>query len=150
MTIDQLLSEVWDAFGALPRPEMFIRGTCFCEECREHEAEMQSFDRINLPLEKLDNPGWDPFSFASSEAFFYFMPGCVKLALDHAYDYVEQFLFHLTQPERLVRLTPYQAQVLVHVLDYLILNESKALDENLAVEDIYGLKEKLLENRLFF
>jgi len=39
MTRSDILAEVWQVFDQSPRPTMFIRGTCSCEECMEHEAE---------------------------------------------------------------------------------------------------------------
>jgi len=143
MTRYQIISEVQKAFGHFRRPDMFIRGTCSCEECMEHEGEMQTFNPDDLPLDQLNNPGWDPICFASNEAFGYFMPGLVKLVLDHTDDYVQQFIFHSEQPDRLAVLTPEQAQALSHVLDFLVLHESEALDNNLAVDDVYRAREKL-------
>ena len=143
MTRYQIISEVKKVFGHFRRPDMFIRGTCRCDECMEHEADMQTFNPDDLPLDRLNNPGWDPICFASDEAFGYFMPGLAKLVLDHANDYIQQFIFHTEQPERLVVLTPEQAQALCHVLDFLVLHESEALDNNLAVDDVYRTREKL-------
>ena len=143
MTREQILSEVQEAFGQPRRPDMFIRGTCGCEECLEHEAEMQTFNPDNLPLDKLDNPGWDPICFASNEAFAYFAPGLVKLVLDHPDDYIQQFIFHAQQPERLAAFTPGQARALVHVLDFLVLHEAKALENNLVVDELNRTRGKL-------
>ncbi len=143
MTREQIMSEVQEAFGHLQRPDMFIRGTCGCGECLEHEAEMQTFTPDNLPLDKLDNPGWDPICFASNEAFAYFMPGLVKLVLDHADDYIQQFIFHAEQPERLAALTPGQARALIYVLDFLVLHESRALENNLVVDELNRTRDKL-------
>ena len=122
---------------------MFIRETCSCEECLEHEAEMQAFDPDNLPLEKLDNPGWDPICFASNAAFAYLMPGLVRLVLDHADDYVQQFLFHVDQAERLDALSPAQALALARVLDYLALQEGEAVDNNLVADELIRAREGL-------
>jgi hypothetical protein len=143
MTREQIISEVKEAFGQLRRPNMFIRGTCMCEECLEHEAEMQTFTPDSLPLDKLNNPGWDPICFASNEAFAYFMPGLVKLVLEHTNDYVQQFIFHAEQPDRLAAYTPEQAQAIAHVLDFLVIHEAKALDDNLIVDELYRTREKL-------
>jgi len=143
MTREQILSEVQEAFGHPRRPDMFIRGTCGCEECLEHEAEMQTFTPDNLPLDKLDNPGWDPICFASNEAFTYFMPGLVRLVLDHADEYIQQFIFHAEQPERLAAFTPAQARALIHVLDFLLVHESKARGNNLVFDELKRTRDKL-------
>lgn len=109
----------------------------------EHEAEMQSLAADGLPLEKLNNPGWDPLCFASNEALAYFMPGLARLVLEHADEYVQQFLFHVAQPERCEAYTPGQAVALLHLLDYLVLQEAGALDHNLAVDALMMTREKL-------
>jgi len=104
---------------------------------------MQTFTPDNLPLDKLDKPGWDPIFFASNEALAYFMPGLVKLVLDHADDYIDQFIFHVHQPERLAEFTPGQARALMRVLDFLVLNESKALENNLVVDELNRTRKQL-------
>lgn len=117
--LDEVLAEVQEAYADLPRPEMFIRGTCKCSECLEHEQEMQSFSPQDLPFEKLNNPGWDPICFASDEAFAYLVPGLVKLALNPANEYVSQFVFHLNCSGRIDIFTKRQTKALIRVLDYL-------------------------------
>ena len=104
---------------------------------------MQGFDPINLPLEQLNNPGWDPICFASNEAFAYFMPGLVKLLLNHTDEYIQQFIFHVEQSDRLAVLTSEQARALMHVLDFLVIHRVKALEENLVVDDLYRAREYL-------
>jgi len=143
MTRDQITSEVEEAFGHVPRPNMFIRGTCTCPECLEHEATMQTFTPDDLPLDKLNNAGWDPICFASDEAFAFFMPGLVKLVLEHADDYVQQFVFHVGYPDQLAAYTPEQARAIANVLDFLLIHEDKALYDNLAVHDLCRTREKL-------
>jgi hypothetical protein len=122
---------------------MFIRGTCSCEECLEHEAVMQTFIPDDLPLDKLNSPAWDPICFASNDALAYLLPGLVKLVLDHADEYASQFIFHLSQPERLESFSPQQAQALVQVLDYLVAHEAHALDANLVVDELLNTRETL-------
>ncbi len=137
------MSEVQEAFAGVPRPTMFIRGTCQCQECLEHEQVMQSFTLSDMPLDKLDNPGWDPICFASDKAFAYLIPGLVRLVLYHTDAYIQQFLFHLENSERIALFTRPQATALLHVLDFLVLNEAKALDKNLAVDELNRTREKL-------
>jgi len=142
MTKDQVISSVRLAFDNR-RPAMFIRGTCSCDECLEHEADMRSFPPDLLPLEKMNNPGWDPICFASNEAIAYLMPGLVRLALDHPDDYVQQFIFHISQPERLDAFSGDQARALVHVLDFLVLHETEALNGSVVADDLLGTRESL-------
>ena len=138
-----IISEVREAFGYIGRPATFIRNTCSCDECMEHEGDMQQFDPNDLPLEQLNKPGWDPICFASNEAFMYFMPGLVKLLLNHTDDYVQQFIFHVEQPDRLNALTPEQAQALTHVLDFLVTHRAMALEDNLVVDDLNRARKRL-------
>lgn len=143
MKSEAVISEVQQAFAHVKRPTLFIRETCACDECLEHEADMQSFAPDDLPLDKLDNPGWDPICFASDEAFAYLMPGLVKLVLARTDDYVQQFLFHLEQPDRLAVFTPSQSRALIHVLDFLLLHQAEALEDNFVVDELYRTREKL-------
>jgi len=143
MTKDETMAEVRDAFCDRPRPGTFIRGTCSCDECLEHEETMQSFTPDNMSLDKLGNPGWDPICFASEEAFAYLMPGLVSLVLEHPDDYVQQFLFHLEDADRIAAFTRKQAQVLVRVLDHLTLECAEALDINRVVDELNRTREKL-------
>lgn len=143
MTHEQVIFEVLEAFAHVQRPTLFIRETCACDECLEHEAEMQSFVPDNLPLDKLDNPGWDPICFASNAAFAYLMPGLVKLVLAKTDDYVQQFLFHVEQPDRVAAFTPMQSRALTHVLDFLLLHQADALEDNFLVDELYRTREKL-------
>jgi hypothetical protein len=143
MTRDELIAKVKKEFGSVARPKIFIRGTCKCDECLEHETEMQSFSPDNLPLDKLNNIGWDPICFASNEAFAYFMPGLVELLLDHTDEYVQQFIFHVNSSERIAFLSEQQRRALIQVLDFLILNRVKELNNNLDPDEIYQVKKKL-------
>ena len=143
MNRHEILAEVRNAFSDLPRPVMFIRGTCNCEECLEHEETMQSFTPEALPLDKLDNPGWDPICFASDEAFAYLVPGLVEHVLEHTDDYITQFLYHLENSDRIARFTEEQARALLQVLDFLTLECAEILDINSAVDDLYRVRELL-------
>jgi hypothetical protein len=139
----EIIVEARQAFSCVSRPRMFIRGTCRCEECLEHEATMQSFAPDDLPLGQLDNPGWDPLAFASKEAFAFLLPGLISLVLQNPDDYVQQFLFHLEDSERIGSLNQDQTRALLHVLDYLTLECAEALDNNLVVEELFRTRAKL-------
>jgi hypothetical protein len=143
MTKDEIIAQVNQSFGNLPRPRMFIRGTCSCDECMEHEETMQSFALPDLPLDKLGHPSWDPICFASDDALAYLMPGLIRLVLNHTENYVSQFLFHLDSPDRVVVLSKEQRRTLLLALDYLFMNETKALDNNMMIDDFIRVREKL-------
>ena len=106
---------------------------------------MQGLDRAALPLESLNHPSWDPICFASNEAFVYLLPGLVRLVFAHAEAYLPQFLFQLGQPERLDIFLPPQAQVLIQVLDYLVEHEANALDRSMSTDDLFRVREQLVE-----
>ena len=144
MTRDDIISDVDEHFSGLTRPGKFTRGTCQCPECLEHEETMQSFTPGDLPLGKLDNPGWDPICFASDEAYAYFMPGLVRLVLAHTEDYVDQFLFHLSG--RAFALSAHQRRALLRVLAFLALHEDAALENTLSLPDLNHAKEKLAQD----
>jgi len=143
MTRDQVTADIDKAFGGIPRPDMFIRGTCGCEECLAHEGDMQAFDPGDLPLDKLNNPGWDPICFASNRALGYLMPGLVRLVLAHAGRYADQFVFHVEQPERLAAFSPQQARALIRVLDFLVLHHAGALEGGFVADAVFRTREKL-------
>ncbi len=130
MTRHELMGEVSSAFGGVPRPQAFIAGTCQCEECAEHGATMQAFSPDRIPLDKLNNPGWDPICFASDEAFLYLMPGLVALLLDHPEEYFDQFIFHAENAGRIAAMTASQRQALRHVLEFFALQQPHTVDSS--------------------
>ena len=143
MTKDKIIAQVDQSFGILQRPRTFIRGTCSCDECMEHEETMQSFALPHLPLDKLGSPSWDPLCFASDNAFAYLIPGLVRLVLNHTENYVSQFLFNLDSPDRIAVLSKRQRLTLLHTLDYLFMNETEALDNNMVIDDFVRVRDKL-------
>ena len=88
---------------------------------------MQSFPLDDMPLDELNNPGWDPICFATAAAFQYLVPGLSKLALYHATDYLSSFLFHLNHSERIALFSRRQATALIRVLDFLALHEQESI-----------------------
>ncbi|NVK40145.1 MAG: hypothetical protein HWE39_02810 [Oceanospirillaceae bacterium] len=80
----------------LPRPAQFGNARHCCE-CAEHEATLQRQDPRGIGLEELGSPAWDPLCYCSDEAFRYFFPALVRLALDPHDEcyYLDQLLFHL-------------------------------------------------------
>lgn len=143
--IDSIIDELRAASASTTRPESFIRGTCSCDECLEHDQTMQTFQPDSLPLKKLCNPGWDPISFASNQAFAYFLPGLAKLVLQNPDVYMEQFVFHLGQPERFEILTASHAGALIKLLDYLVLEETREVENNLVEDALFDIRSKLEE-----
>jgi hypothetical protein len=138
-----VINEIDSVFAGITRPEIFIRGTCQCCECWEHNKTMSNLNPQNLPLDKLNNPGWDPICFASNHAFLYFIPGLVRLILKHPDDHFQQFLIHIEQPERIDSFNKNQVCALINVLKILALEEINAVEENFVTDDIIRLREML-------
>ena len=139
----EVITAIDEAFAGERRPAMFIEGTCSCKECIEHNETMLRFKQKELPLDVLNNPGWDPICFTSDHAFRYLMPGLVRLVLRYPDDYIQQFLFHIECPSRLACLTPFQARVVTGVLDVLALENRDAVENNLAADDLLRARKQL-------
>ena len=141
--IDSIIAELQAASASTTRPKIFIRGTCSCEECMEHDQTMQTFQPDSLPLGKLCNPGWDPICFASNQAFVYFLPGLARLVLENPDAYMGQLVFHLGQPERFEVLTASHADALIKLLDYLVLEKTLEVEINLVEDAVFDIRSKL-------
>ena len=141
--IDSIIAELQAASASTTRPESFIRGTCSCDECMEHDQAMHTFQPDSLPLQKLCNPGWDPICFASNKAFAYFLPGLARLVLENPDVYMGQFVFHLNQPERFEILTASHAGALIKLLDYLVLEKTREVEINLVEDAVFDIRSKL-------
>lgn len=143
---EQALVAVERAFRDALRPREFIRGTCYCQECLEHNRTMAAHTPATISLTELGNPGWDPMCFANEAAFAYFLPAMVRLAFEEP-AYIDQLLFHLNCPDRPGPLTPPQAEALLQALRALSEAEEESVVTNL---DVSYLKQamKKLENLL--
>lgn len=104
---------------------------------------MQHFDPRSLPFELVNNPGWNPLSFASEEAFKYLVPGLVRLVLGNADAFVDGFLFQLEGPERFASLAPDQARAVIAVLDVLAPEEADAVEMNRSADDLFRVRARL-------
>ena len=143
MTNDEAIKAVDEAFAGVARPALFIRGTCGCEECVEHNATMAAFDPKDLPLDALDNPGWNPICFASDEAFKYLIPGLTRLVFKHPEDYFWQYLVNLNGTERMACLSVRQAAALLSVLSVLDEAHSRTIDDGCGRDEFLQVKAGL-------
>lgn len=146
MTPDEAIAAVQRVFARVPRPEEFIRGTCHCDECLEHDLTLAAHTPASITLEELGNPGWDPMCFASDHAFRYYMPALIRLAFADEY-YVDQLLFHLNSPGRVEAMTAPEAQAVQAALWALVENKGQTVLDNLNAQFIEQAIEKL-EQRL--
>ena len=146
MTPDEILKEIQEAFRDVIRPEKFIRGTCSCDECMEHNQTLATHTPDNITMNELGNPGWDPMCFANDQAFAYYLPALVRLAFEED-AYGDQLLFHLNSPGRLEILNDRQTRAILDALWLLVDTQAVEIKRNL---DYYSLEEaiKKLEQRL--
>ncbi|MFN0093918.1 MAG: hypothetical protein ACKVVT_03965 [Dehalococcoidia bacterium] len=119
-----------------PRPAK-MTGDCRCDECEEHEETLQGLTPETVSLAELGSAAWDPVCMANAEAYRYFLPGLVRLALaGHGEEYyLDQFLFHLESRERLFRDAQERAAIR-SVLERLLVTH---LDEASSTLDIHVL-----------
>lgn len=98
-TDQEIIDEVREAFRAEPRPQHFTNYSHCCE-CAAHNDLLASRDVSSLRLEDVNNAGWDPICFTTSEGFRYYLPALVRLAMDSTTSrewYLPQLLFHLIE-----------------------------------------------------
>lgn len=146
MTPDDVIAEVQKIFAGVPRPEAFIRGTCHCDECLEHDRTLAAHTPATITLKELGSPAWDPMCFANDDAFRYYMPALIRLAFEDEY-YVDQLLFHLNCPGRVEAMTAPEAQAVQAALWALVENKGQTVLDNLNAQFIEQAIEKL-EQRL--
>lgn len=135
---EEAIAAARDAFRDVPRPTRFIRGTCACDECLEHDETLASHTPDTITMAELGHPSWDPMCAASDQAFAYYLPAMIRLALEEGY--WDQLLFHLNAPGRVDSLNREQARALLAAL--WVLAETK-LDEIARTLDIYRLEEAI-------
>lgn len=94
-------------FGAAPRPLRFTRH--HCDECVEHDLELQPYDNDTLPARVVCNPLWSPSCFLTPQGFRYFAPGLVRLQIEdlgrdlreaHGWRSIDLLEFHLRQADQ--------------------------------------------------
>ena len=94
--MDQELRELARLFAEHPRPATFTN-VDHCSECAEHHEELAPHTPETIERQHLGHPGWDPITFATDEAFLYYLPGLARVAATargEAY-YLDQFLSHV-------------------------------------------------------
>ncbi len=127
----ELLEAVQRAFSTVPRPEHFTQNPHHCCECAEHEATLRVTTPETIGLAEVGNPCWDPITFTTMEAFYYFMPGLARLALGRGQEsYLEELISRLKwPPERIERMTAEQRAALRRLLEYLFNTRFDELEE---------------------
>jgi len=97
MDSTDIQTRVKEVFASNAAPEKYTDRN-HCEECAEHDETLRTFTPETIGIDQLGNPGWDPICFVLPDAFKYYFPALVRLALEAEglNSYLEQFLFHVT------------------------------------------------------
>ncbi|HEY3282710.1 MAG TPA: hypothetical protein VGN26_10585 [Armatimonadota bacterium] len=136
-----------EAFGSVPRPSVFVRESCWCCECQEHNETLAGHTPGTISLEQLGNAGWDPICFASDDAFLYYLPAMARLALESGC-YWEHLLFHLSQPDRVAALNQAQAEAVLEALWLLVETRGEELSQaypGCSAEDVMARLDSVRE-----
>jgi len=139
-----ILETVEQAFAECPRPEHFTDYT-HCEECAEHDDLLRSRDVRTLLVEDVGNPGSDPICFVTAQAFAYYLPALVRLALAEptvSYGwYGAQLLFHLCgdghENRRVLACTPNQRRAIAEFLRHLVETRAVLADSERCTEELF-------------
>lgn len=115
MQPESAIAAVKEIFRPVPRPGEFIWGTCYCEECVEHNETLAAHTPDTITLAQLGNAGWDPLCFANHQAFRYYLPALIRLSFGPD-GYWSQLLFHLNCDGRIEALEKQEAQVVLDIL----------------------------------
>ena len=128
-------------FADVARPEHFTNYRHCCE-CAEHEAIFQARTPDSIGLEQLGTPSWDSMCFATDQAFKYYFPAMVRLALEGTGEtyFLDQFLFHLVgdgpRNRRWTSFSTDQRRYVVEVLEALLAARAAEIDQNLDSDSI--------------
>ncbi len=141
MTKSEAINVVKKAFRDIKRPTVFIRGTCHCDECIEHNQTLSNFNPDTITIDQLGNPCWDPICFAGDQAFTYYLPAMIRLAFED--DYIDQLIFHLESEGRLDNLTPSQIRAIQDALETLLKIDAERILDTVDESDIVKLIHKL-------
>lgn len=129
-------------FGNEQRPDHFT-DYLHCLECEDHDNTFQAHDPDTIGYDELGNPAWDPVCFATPEAFRYYFPAFVRLAVegrDETY-YLDQFLFHLIldgpRNSRWNSFSTNQRAFVVKLLKYLMEIHAEEIEMNRDTDDLF-------------
>ena len=141
-TDQEIIDAVREAFGSEPRPQHFTNHSHCCE-CAEHNDLLSFRDPDTLRLEDVNNAGWDPICFATSEGFRYYLPALVRLAMESSTKrewYLPQLLFHLigdgSQNRRVECCGGQQQEAIVRFLWHVVESRGELMAE-------YGIEDEV-------
>ena len=142
MTKTEAINAVNEAFSNIKRPSVFVRDTCCCDECKEHNETLSAYTPDTISIEQLGNPGWDPICFSNNQAFLYYLPAMIRLAFDKDY-YVDQLISHLDSEGRLDALNESQKAAIYYSLQTLMEVDHERIQDNLDKADMKAILKKL-------
>ncbi len=134
MNATDIQAHVKEVFANNAAPENYTDRN-HCEECAEHDETLRTFTPETIGIEQLGNPGWDPICFVLPEAFKYYFPALVRLALETkgSNSYLDQFLFHVTYEGENSRFFKYftraEREATLEVLRYIRSNMKSLVKE---------------------
>ena len=124
--LQKIIQSLYEVFSCYKRPAHFTKFG-HCDECREHDETMSSADLNTLKGFHLGTAGYGPLSFLTEEAFAYYMPRIIELALTgEECKYGDEsvlslLLFQLIPTKDYDRFSKYnseQRQAIMHALEY--------------------------------
>jgi hypothetical protein len=126
-TADEIVAELRQAFAEVPRP---------------------GIPKDYVPSGRLGNPGWDEFTYHSALVFAEQVPEHARRVFTCPEEYLHDFLWHLSDSERLGVFTKPQLAVLLKTLDFLAANHAQAIrkqrKEGLRLKNVRARLEELL------
>lgn len=141
--LEQIRDRLYSEFSDYARPEHFTDYE-HCDECAEHDETMQSADLETLTAAHMGTGGWSPLSFLTEEAFGYYMPRLMELALIedrnvHGEPFATLIMFHLNPTsdyDRFSAYTPSQCEAILDALLYIQKRHRETIVEYLFDEDL--------------
>ena len=138
---EAILAEIDEAFGSVPRPELFTVADGD-PETMDHEALLSSRDRETLTLEDVNRPG-NPMTECLLPGFAYYFPALARLALvqpvDPWYWYASVLLDKLMFDEHGNRFYSYcntnQRAAVAGLLRHIVETRASTVSESLGRED---------------
>lgn len=140
-TDQQVIDEIWAAFGIIEKPQRF-HPDVGDPEFEEHNQLLLTRNRETLERDEL-NPGWDPFCSCSPEGIAYYFPRLTQFALEKPKVswqwYAEQLLFHLTYQGKENRFLKFcnanQRVAVASLIMHIVETRSELVNENLSSEE---------------
>ncbi len=139
----KLYEHLLQVFAHRERPKHFTNYK-HCDDCKEFDDLLSSHTPDTISFKELGNIAWNPISSISKDGFLYYLPALARLALGKGDEYfIDQFLIHVDQKERLDSMTLEEKDALRSFLMHLGKAMSNEILNNLDAEDFDNLLTKL-------